>query len=790
MSEEQNNNYRGRADQHRVIRENQLDLLYQLYSKGVAIGNDNIVLLRENGFLKNEIPTPPEKEKIVRDHINEHLLNQTTDRQREIERNIDIIESDGPVEKIEILTSEEFENRRKLYGHIFEGRKTPITKEDWIPESRVEHTKEFIEFIISINTLGFKHKTNYRKFQLYVQQAYQWLQENRSYTDFYDDEEQYEYTMNELARCDENSLYFLNKYVYYKEGDETSGRVKYTARPVHELMAYLDDCGYSVAIAKGRQIAATTTLMALDVKDSIFKPNHFMKFITEDDKKAQEIFEDKLKYPFSQLPVWMTPNVLNERDNLFKLGHKPEKGKKEGVGSKILVEPPKRTAIAGGAPQKVKIDEAGNIGILGMMLNNARPTRFFANPSTKKLELKRQVWFWGTGGEMDKGGKSFETEFMAIYNSFMEGNFTDGVVPLFFDWTNRPFITQEEYDNEKRVAYSKQGPDREKSITEFHQSYPSSLSDVFRTSAKTLADDSYITEAERRIQDANASSNVRLTKKGYFEPIYDFSQPFQEGMDAPFKIIGANFIPTEDFDPMASVEIFFDPQPGWENRYFKGTDPIDTDTGLSMFSSTVWDKYLKCPVAVLNWRVNDYKQVFMQSMLMNLYYDTKDVKTGIKELVESNRGTSYTQYLTSHGYDSELVLNYQLPPAFQNKTTINEGVGIDNKGARSTMIINRMHEMITAYGDKNYFKIFFEQLKTFVCNISENGKEIWGPMNKKYFRDDVLYSHVFSYICGELCFPELEPDNLFKEKPRTKIVFETRYDKDYNLIRVPVKVRA
>jgi len=773
----------------RVVRENQLDLLYELYLKDINIGQANMAMLRDNGYFKDSIPVE-QREEIVRDKINQEYTRFTTPKQKEIEKNIDIFKSSEETDKIEIITSRELEERRKTYGHIFEGRQTPITREEWMPKSRTVHSKEFIEFIISINTLGFKYKTQYRNFSLYCQQAYQWLQENKSYTDLYEDEEREEFIMNELHRCDENALYFLNKYVYYKEGSHEDGRAKYVASPVHELMAFLDDSEYSVALAKGRQIAATTTLMALDVRDAVFKTNHFMKFITEDVEKAEEIFEDKLKFAFSALPEWMRPNVLSERDNLFKLGYKPEKGIKEGVGSKIMVTAPKRTAVAGGAPQKVKIDEAGNIGILGSMINNARPTMLWYNPKTKEMEIKRQLWFWGTGGQMDRGGKSFETEFMGIYTNFMEGKFVDAIIPIFLDWTCRPGITQEIYDSEKSVAYSIQGAEAKEKRTEFHQTLPTSLSDVFRTSAKTLIDDDIIESSLRRIQDATRQNGAQLVQKGYFEPIYDFTKPEFESSDVPYRIIGAEFVPTSDIDERASTIVFMHPKEGWKNRYFQGTDPIHTDTGLSLMASAVWDKHLKCPVAILNWRINDYRQVFLQTMLMGLYYDTEQFKYGIKELVESNVGTSYTQYKTDKGYDKELVLNYQLPFAFQNKTTINEGIGIDNKAVRNTMIVNRLQEMISAYGDKNYFKIFFEQLKTFTCVMSNGGKEMWGPINKKNFRDDVLFGVVFSYICAELCFPELQPENLSKENIRTRIVFENRYDKDFNLVRTPVKVKA
>lgn len=774
------------------IKENRLDFFFDLHSKGVDIGDENRELLRREGYFdkdfKKQEPVDSVKDQ-KKDKIVESRFEYQSEKNIETDKRIDIIVSNGkPESHSEVLYDKELEERRALYNHIFEGRTEPIRKEEWMPKSVTEHTPEFVAFITSILDRGFHEKIYYRPFALYVQQAYTWLQDKRSSSDFEDDDEREDYQMSEIAKCDENSLYFLNKYGYYKEGDDETGRVKYVARPVHELMAFLDDCGYSVAIAKGRQIAATTTLMMLDVKDVIFKTNHFMKFITEDKDKAEEIFEDKLKYPFSQLPNWMMPNVLNERDNLFKTGYKPEKGKKEGVGSKILVVAPKKTAIAGGAPQKVKIDEAGNIPILGQMIANARPTMMWFNPKTKKIQIKRRLWYWGTGGEMEKGGKAFEEEFMSLVAKWKEGDYSAATIPIFFNWRCRPGATDEDYEREKRVAYAKEGTvEGKRLITEFHQSWPESLADVFRTTGKTLVDEDVIETSLERIRKSKKEQNFTLTKHGFFEPIYDTSQPTQDGSDVPFKIIGATFIPTSDIDERACVEIFLDPVEGWVDRYFKGTDPIDTDTGLSYFASTVWDKYYKTPAAILNWRTRDYRQVFLQSLLLSLYYDTKTVKKGIRDLIESNRGTSYYQYIENKGYGNEAVLNYQLPHAFQNKTTINEGVGIDNKGIRNTMIINNMFEMLSAYSNNFWHSIVFDQLKTFVCTVSDKGKEMWGPANKKHFRDDTLFSTTFSYICAEKCFPELEPFNSKKQDSAFVIRHELVRDKNGKLKRIPVK---
>ncbi len=766
-----------------MVRESHLDFLYEWHLKGLELSQDDIALLIQHEYIK----ALPIEEKIP--YLTDNIIDKgftKSPTQIETDKSVDILFDEEPHQFI--ITDQDLEERRKKGNYLFEGRSEPITKSDWLPNDIVDHEEDFIQWIDSINSLGFQNKTNYRKFNLYVQQAYTWLAEKKSYLDFYNEDDREEYIQEELRRCKENGIYFLNKYAYYQEGSADTGKFKFICSPAHEVMAYLNDCGYSSILIKGRQMAATTTYMSLDVRDMIFKKNHFMKFITEDQEKAEEIFEDKLKYCFSELPYWMKPEVRNERDNYFKLGSKEGKGDKGGVNSRIRVVPPKRTAIAGGAPQKVKIDEAGNITLLSQMINNARPTMFMYDPKLQKMVMKRQMVVYGTGGEMDKGGMALQVEFMALLNKWKERDFKAGMIPIFFNWTCRPGSSKELYEAEKSVAYSKDGPELKKSIVEFHQSWPSTISDVFMTNEKTLVGTDYIDERLDFIKTENVKNKHRLFERGFFEPIYDETKPMDEASDVPFKIVGANFIPTSDIDPRASTIILFHPRKGWKNRYFQGTDPIASDTGQSNMSGAIWDKELKTVSAITNFRTRDYRYTFLQHLLLNIYYDTQEHKVGVKELLEANIGQSYSQYKSGKGYEDSLVLNYELPSYLQNRTTINEGIGIDNRGSRNEDIVNMLHQMIRSFGDRICIEVFWEQLKTFVYEVSGTGKNMWGPANRKYFKDDTLFSCVYAYICGELCYPELVPINTDEDYKKTQVIsYELQYDKEYNLTRVPVR---
>jgi hypothetical protein len=282
-----------------------------------------------------------------------------------------------------------------------------------------------------------------------------------------------------------------------------------------------------------------------------------------------------------------------------------------------------------------------------------------------------------------------------------------------------------------------------------------------------------------------------LCKYGWFEPIYDVTQPSDENSDVPYKIIGSNFVPSESpEDSRNSVIIFMDPVPHWKNRYYQGTDPISTDTGTSNMGAGIWDRYFKTISAVLNFRVRDVRYVFLQTMLFGIYYNTDDTKKTCMDLTENNIGQAYTQYKLNKGYAEQMVVNHELPDYLQNRSAVNEGIGIDNKGIRNVSLINRMHELFSAYGDKMFIEKIFEQLDSFTCTISATGKEMWGPQNKKFFRDDILWGCLYAYICGELCFPEQVPTNMQAETKKTKIVYRLKYDKDFNLHRVPVRISA
>ncbi|PHS03983.1 MAG: hypothetical protein COA88_14625 [Kordia sp.] len=730
---------------NKIVTENKLDYLEDLYHSKIPLSEKQLDLLKKSGRI-DVIPSPkkPKRQALETDDLSKG------DNQQLADQYVDVVEENeeyNPDSDVIILESDSYDRLSDSSLFKYSGG-MEIDRSDWMPDSVIHHKEDFVRWVDSINN-GFQRMVEYKPFQLYCQQTTDWLADGETIHDQDTYEDKKEFAFREIGRCRQNTLYFMDKYLQLKEGDMGTGSMKYLSKPVHKVIAFMFDCGYSTMTGKPRQIAATSTYGGCALAKICFNRNFFLKFITMDKESGIEIFEDKIKYPFSELPNWMKPEVSNDRENQFRLSKKSEKkGTKKGVNSKISVVAPSVAAINGGSPQLVMIDEAGYISMLGKMIKEARPTIFWQNPETKLLETKRQIIIWGTGGEMDKGGKAYEEEYYAALEAWKDRNFEYGIIPIFFDWTTRPGITKDHYNNEKR-NYTIDGPGRDERMVQFRQHYPTILEDMFLTSSKLLVSIDWINTNLERIQTMDADLKP---KKGYFEPIYDTSQPADENSDVDFKITGATFIPVDDADPRASVTIFMDPKHGWENRYFQGTDPVASDNGFSKMASAIFDSHYKTIAAVVNYRESNHKHTFLQNMLLGLYY-SKPGTMAVKELVESNIGLAYIDYKDNKGFYDSLVYRTELPEYMQGG---NSAEGIDNRGARTRMIINKMFEFLDAFGDRMWIDIAFKQLRTFVCKVTNNGTETWGTIDTKKYDDDVLFAIVFAYICS-LCYEHTPP---------------------------------
>jgi hypothetical protein len=753
--------------------EKYINFLHDLHNEGVTLPQDQIDLLIQKGRIKIEgKPTEKPKEEEKEEYP---IPLKKTEEEKAFDDELVVVMGDSAQEDIHIFDPKRHVDKKFL-------NRNNISREDWIPKDIVYHEEDFVRWIDSFVFYGFQNMIAYEKFELYKKQAYDWLMENDVISKYQYPEDIAEFKMRELDRMDENSLYALNKYGKVKDAIVEGGWRTYTATPAHEVMIYLDDCRYSMLIGKPRQIAATSTLALMAGKKIIFKKNFFIKFITEDKDKGLEIYEDKIKASFTAWPEWVTPKVLNWSGTHLRLGSKgDQKGRNEGVGSSILTDAPSITAIAGGSPNTCLVDEAGNISIFSKMMQDANPTMSSQDPVTKKIKMNRQFIGWGTGGDMERGGKSFEFEFMVAVRQWKERKWGSGIIPIFFDWTTRPGIDQEFYDQKKAEAFAATGPDAAAKRIKFYQQFPSTIEDMFLSSQATLVDIDFIHRNERRIDECEVK-----TKYGFFEPIYDTSKPMPEGFDIPYAITGAKFIQTDAHDPRCTTIMFQPPVPGWRNRYYQGDDPINAESGLSNMASAIWDAEYNTAPCVVDHREQNYKYTYLQCMLMGIYYDTEE-SLGVKDLTESNIGTNYMDYKSDRGREKTVVWTSELPDVFRNKTG-SQARGLDNKGVRNKSVIDNTFELLQAYGDRVYIRRFYEQLKSFTCKETDAGGVTWGPIDRRYYKDDVIWAITYAYICAK-SFSHLKPQKITGEAVKIAVKYPLYRDSNYKLRRSPQKVR-
>jgi hypothetical protein len=668
-------------------------------------------------------------------------------------------ESDEDIAKVEVI-DEDAETKERI-STIFDGKRI-IKVKDWkvTRDSRGAWPVDFCSWIDSINR-DFGTKKFYKPFELYRQQAYQWLAEKKYWSDFGTDMEKLEFARMEKRKSTANSLYFLNRNHTIKDSDNPDDN--YEAWECQEVICYLFDLNANLLIGKPRQIGFTSTIGGLGNKRITLHKDYFCKFITHTLKKGEEIFEDKIKYPFAHLPFYMKPTVANDQENLLRLLYKPRKGDIVGVDSKLQVVAPTVTAINGGSPNLTLIDEIGMIGILTEMMNEGRPTLFKFNPKTGMLEMKRQLIAWGTGGEVSGGGFAFEREFRTALEAWENRDFQYGIIPLFFNAFAKPGVTMELIEKEKAFYYAR----GEKSKVQFHQTYPLTIDDMFMVSPETLVDIDKINAGVTR-------SRKRYRRYGYLEPLFDRKQPMPDTSDVPYKIIGAKFVPVSDEEMFqAPVCILEEPEEGWLNRYYEGTDPIFAESGHSKMSSAIWDAVRQEPVAIMNFRAPDYRYSYLQSMLLGLYYDIKNPRN----LVESNVGSGYMDYCEAKGYWKSLIPNRMIAPHLQ--TPSGGKMGIRKNGATAKFIIHKLQEMLETFGNQIDIEELWIQLKTFVRKTTSAGNEVFKVENAKFYHDDVIDAVVYSYICAQ-SFAHLTPVNTTDSKKK-KYIHRYELDENYNL---------
>lgn len=702
-------------------RESHLAFLSEMHALGANLPEDDLGVLIDYGVL------PP---KVLAERLREDQ-KAATQTAEELDRYV-------------LSRTEYMERCKAAFGPLYED--TDIEQEHWKPERPAVFDDRFKRFINS-HFRRFCDLSAYEEFYAYMLQADRWLSEPEPKVANMDRYERKSHYRKEYKRIKQNTLYALDRYAWAKDSGSELGEMKYIANLAHAFILFLFDSGRSVFAGKGRQMAMTTTLAAAAVVRMNVRPNTHVKLIACDFDTTQEIFEDKIKYVFTRFPKWFKTRVINKANKLFRVQFSREKGKTEddGLTSKVSIVAPKITAINGGAPDIVLVDEAAFLDIFDAMVKEARPTIWV--PVNGVLQQRRQVWAWSTGGRSEKGNGSYEREHRDLFAKWVAGDYSTGIVPVFLDWTCRPGASVEWYINERK-AYATKITDGhsdasiEEKMLQFRQHYPSSIDDMYTVGKATIVSQSVII---KNVDKCDRLRHDLRPKPGRFELVYDMGNKLPVDSFLKYKPIGVQWVPLPEDDYNAPAWMFMPPQKGWTWRYYQGTDPVVHDEGLSKHASVVYDAHFRAPVCLVNWRSRDPYEAYVQSIAMGMYYANHG-QTFCPELVESNIGKLYVKYKSGHEWSGaqSLLTQYMLPDYLQGG---NEAIGIDTKAARKYEVVRIGTNYTNAHGQNNYFPQYWSQVRFFNPTTTKTGKTTWSVDDRRKHQDDILDATWFAYIC-------------------------------------------
>ena len=594
--------------------------------------------------------------------------------------------------------------------------------------------------------LILQNRVRYKPFELYKKQAKDWIEKDKIDLDAdLDEESKYDAFSEERVRCLDNLLYACNKHLKLKSDLNPNGFIDFNAWEAQAFILYLIDNGLSLIIGKLRQIGFTSTIGGALMIRTMLKKSYFVKLVAQKGKKSDEIFEDKVKFPLSKINKDFKPTIDSYTSHQFKFGKSLTKGGDSGSSSKFVVDVPSIDVVNAGTPSVVAIDEGGIVKDVGGIIAEGRPTLYSVNEKGEMI-MSRQLLVWGTGGFMKEGASGFKLEYYSAKEAWKDRDFRHGIIPIFINAFAKPGLTLEIYNREKAFAERRKAkPGEEEPIIKFHYSFPINEDDMFLTSAKTIIPTDVINKTEASCINSRVYAKSQI---GYFDPIYDYSSPYGEFSDVKYKIVGATFVPVTDSEeesrsPLACVRILKHPEKGWSNRYYKGTDPINSESGRSLFSSSVWDDTEDAPIALLNFRTVDYKFCYLQSLLMALYYD---IPSNGKELIEYNIGKGYIDYCENLGFKHMFMPSSMLPDSLRAGKG---SIGISKNVGNARFITDKLREMVFTFKDNIKFPVFWQQMRTFVEKQTKVGGIKYEPSVVGVNKDDVIDAVNYSKIASD-----------------------------------------
>jgi hypothetical protein len=642
-----------------------------------------------------------------------------------------------------------------------------ITKKDWLPEGAPEEvTDELRRFVLS-GIPRFDKLVAYEPFWLYCEQARRWGPTANKMEDMLTDAQQEAYSEQEFWRADENKLYACDSYAYIKDDSVASGMRKYYASTPQALLLFAKDCGFSFGLLKGRQAAITSTLIAAAVVTAMVKPSYKGAMVVDKVDTGKGLMKEKFKPTLQMLPDWWKPDpeqsepIWNPMSVVIDFEKQTSKVEKRRYSASFDLFPSSDSqSVNSNTPSEVYYDEAQKTDSLADIIGEVRPTQMAE--VNGELKVVRQQFYWGTGGTGSMSG-AFQADWQALYEALQAGEDTGGWLVFFFDAFCRPYMDEKtlrkrysEYMRGSKVVEVKgKTPEQKRALFGAH--YPMSPQDCFMGTDMSVVPQIMIKKFRDSIYELPDDAKPVA---GWLEPVFDETKPMPAGSFLPFALKDAMFKKGRIDDYKMPVKVFRKPVRGWKDRYFMGTDPIQSDSGQSMMSSSILDAaavqhkvgsntlYIPTLAAISNHRSNKSRNTFMQSVLLGVIYrNWGELKC--PELLEIEQGQSYAAFQEEayiNTYDS-LIDRAELPGLFSGGQ---HHKGVSMKKDRKSRAHAKLIEMIYDIGPYIKFIEFWNQLQNIQTIERQDGSIDWHTKDVRSTNDDIVFSSLYAFMAWQV----------------------------------------
>ena len=135
--------------------------------------------------------------------------------------------------------------------------------------------------------------------------------------------------LEELTACSTSACYLLSHYGYLRH--PSRGRIAWDLYDWQTDILERLEAGEDIVVIKSRQVGMSWTLAAYGLWVAMLHPNKDVMFVSRTERSAIFLL-DKVKYLISNMPEWLTGEMISETKTLIKFGFRDDDPSSETYG--------------------------------------------------------------------------------------------------------------------------------------------------------------------------------------------------------------------------------------------------------------------------------------------------------------------------------------------------------------------------------------------------------------------------------------------------------------------------